>query len=370
MFNLILTYFKKIDKILLFLSIICSLYGLHLIHSATASYGSEKFVDIQLFAIILGLFCFIIASLIDLDYFASTWKFIFVVNILLQCSLFLFGVGGDTTGNNSWIRFGEIGIQPGEIGKILFIYTFSVHTALLRERMNHIKNLTKLLIHAGLTSLVVMITSSDMGMVLAYLVITAIILFIGGLSLKWFYAAGIAVLAVVPIVWNFVLKEYQKVRILIIFDPTLDPDRAYQGLQSQTAIGAGGFNGSGYLEGSLTQFGGLPAKHTDFIFSVAAEEYGFIGSIAIIALLSLLIVRIFFVCFLAPTDISSLVCAGIAGMFLFQSVQNILMCLVIAPVIGLTLPFFSYGGTSVVTMFIAIGIASGVKIRDEHIRVS
>lgn len=370
MFRAIYTYFKKTDKILLFLSIISSVYGLVLINSATASYDTNQFIIIQGSAIIIGLISFIIVSLIDVDHFGIAWRFIFFLNLALQCSLLVFGVGGDTTGNNSWLRFGGIGIQPAEIGKILFIFSFSMHVSLLRERMNHIKYLIRLLIHAGIVFGTVIFTSNDMGMAIAYAIITVVILFIGGLSMKWFYAAAIAVLALVPIVWNFVLAGYQKLRILVIFDPTLDPDKAYQGLQSQTAIGAGGFTGSGYLEGSLTQFGGLPAKHTDFIFSVAAEEFGFVGAVAIIILLSLLIIRLFFVCFIAPTDFGSLICAGIGGMFLFQSVQNILMCLAITPVIGLTLPFFSYGGTSIVTMYLAVGIVSGIRMREvpDHLK--
>lgn len=363
MLNAILKYFRKTDKILLFTSIICSLYGLVLINSATASYSSSKFLLTQAFAIFLGLVGFIIISIIDVDHFGVAWKLIYVLNIALQCSLFVFGEGGDTTGNNSWIRFGGIGIQPAEIGKILFIFTFSMHTALLRERMNHIKYLFRLLVHAGFLFCLVMITSSDMGMAIAYAIITLVILFIAGLSMKWFYAAGIAIIAFVPIVWNFVLATYQKTRILVIFDPSLDPDTAYQGLQSQTAIGSGGFWGSGYLEGSLTQFGALPAKHTDFIFSVAAEELGFVGACLIIILLSILIIRMFYVSFIANTSFGSLISAGMAGMFLFQTVQNILMCLAIAPVIGLTLPFFSYGGTSIVTMYLAVGIVSGIRMR-------
>ena len=370
MFSSIYNYFKKADKYLLFLSIACSVYGLVLINSATATYDTDKFVYVQLFAVILGLIAFVIISLIDVDHFGVAWKWIFAFNFVLQCSLLLFGIGAESTGNNGWIRFAGIGIQPAEIGKILFIFTFSMHATIYRDRINNFKHLLILLCHAGLVCGIVILTSKDMGMAIAYGVITIVILFIAGLSLKWFAAGGLVVLAAFPIVWNFILKSYQKLRILVIFDPTLDPDKAYQGLQSQLAIGAGGFSGSGYMEGSLTQFGGLPAKHTDFIFSVACEEFGFIGAFLIILLLSLLIIRVFFICFVAPSDFSSLICAGIGGMFLFQTIQNILMCLAITPVIGLTLPFFSYGGTSVLTMFVAIGIVSGIRMREtpDHLK--
>lgn len=370
MINKILNYIKSTDKYLLFLSIFASAYGLVLINSSTASYNTDKFLQVQFFCIIIGIIGFIVISIIDVDHFGVAWKYIFVLNLLLQASLLIFGIGADTTGNNGWIRFGGIGIQPAEIGKILFIFTFSMHTAMYRDRINHIKYLFILLIHGGLVTGLVILTSADMGMAIAYGVIMVVILFVGGVSLKWFGAGLICVLSCIPIVWNFVLKTYQKLRILVIFDPTLDPDKAYQGLQSQIAIGSGGFSGSGYMEGTLTQFGGLPAKHTDFIFSVAGEEFGFIGSMLIIITLGLLIARLFYVCFLAPTSFSSLICAGIGGMFLFQTIQNILMCLAITPVIGLTLPFFSYGGTSVVTMFLAVGIVAGIRMREkpEHFK--
>lgn len=358
-------YFKNIDKFLLFLTIACSAYGMILINSATATYGSESFLLVQGLAILIGLVAFIVISLIDVDHFAVAWKFLFIVNVLLQLSLFIFGTGAETTGHNSWIRFFGIGMQPGEIGKILFIFTFSMNVVVLRDRMNNIKYLFLLLLHAGSMIGLILITSGDLGMALAYIAITGIILFVGGLSYKWFLGAIISALALIPILWNFILKDYHKLRILVIFDPSLDPDTAYQGIQSQTAIGAGGLTGSGYMQGNLTQLNWLPAKHTDFIFSVGAEEFGFVGACLIVALLLMIILRIFYVCFKAPTFFSMLICAGVGGMLLFQVAQNILMCLGLTPVIGLTLPLFSYGGTSMVVMYLAIGIVAGIYMREK-----
>ncbi len=361
----IYNYFKNTDKYILFLSIACSIYGLILISSATASYGSNQYLLVQGAAIVMGIIGFIIISIIDVDHFGVAWIWLYVLNILLQLSLLFFGVGGEETGNNSWIRFGPIGIQPGEIGKILFIFTFSMHSAIFRDKINNFKYLFLLLVHAGGIIGAVYLTSGDMGMALSYIFIMVVILFIGGLSYKWFLGGAILALSTIPILWNFVLKEYQKLRILVIFDPSLDPDKAYHGLQSQTAIGSGQFSGSGYLDGTLTQFGGLPAKHTDFIFSVAGEELGFLGAILIVIMLVALIFRLFYVCFKAPTAFTMLICAGVGGMFLFQVVQNILMCLGITPVIGLTLPFFSYGGTSIVTMYASVGIVAGIYMREK-----
>ena len=365
MFNSISQYLKHTDKYLLFLSLACSAYGLILVSSATASYDSTSFVTVQSLAMLIGLIAYIIVSIIDVDHFKGSWKLFFILNILLQMSLFLFGVGGESTGNNSWIRFGPIGIQPGEIGKVIFVFTFAMHISLLRNKMNDFRHLFKLLAHAGITFLAVMVTSGDLGVALSYVIITGVMLFIAGLSYKWFAGAFISLLALIPIVWNFVLKNYHKDRILVIFDPSLNPDIAYQSIQSKIAIGSGGVAGNGYMEGTLNQFGRLPAKHTDFIFAVASEEFGFIGSMLIVVLLALLVARVFYVCFKAPTVFSALICAGIGGMLLYQIIQNILMCLGVLPVIGITLPFFSYGGTSIVTMYVSIGVVAGIRMREK-----
>lgn len=370
MLDTIYKFFKKSDKFLLLISLLCCIYGLILINSATASYQTNNFLVVQSFAIVLGVLAYFIISAIDVDHFGAFWKWLFVLNILLQLSLLVFGEGADSTGHNSWIRFGGLGIQPGEVGKILFIFTFSMHTAILRPKINRISSLIILLSHTGIITGTALLTSGDMGMALAYLVIAIVILFVGGLSFKWFLGGIVATIGTIPIIWNYVLKSYHKARILVIFDPSLNPDVAYHGAQSQMAIGSGGIYGNGYMEGSVTQFSGLPAKHTDFIFSVAGEEFGLIGCAIIIGLLSILMLRVFYSCFKAPTYFSMSICAGVGGMLLFQVVQNVLMCVGITPVIGLTLPFFSYGGTSIFVMYLALGIVSGISSREIPLHLS
>lgn len=358
-------YLSHIDLFILITSIICSIYGVILVFSATSSYNSPKFVLVQSGAIFIGLIAFVIFSLIDFENISDIWKIVFVLNLLLLSSVLLFGTSGDT-GNNSWIRFAGIGVQPGEIGKILFIFTFATHTALLKDRLNNWKSLFVLLMHMGVTAGFILLFSGDLGMGLAYIFICIVILFTAGLSYKWFLGGFVAILASIPIIWNVVLKEYQKLRILVVFDPSLDPDKAYQAMQSQLAIGSGGFYGTGFMQGNQTQFGALPAKHTDFIFSVAGEEFGFIGSALIVILLSSLIIRLFYVSYKSDSLVNSLICAGTAGMILFQTFENIFMCLGRLPVIGLTLPFFSYGGSSIVTMFCAVGIVAGISMRSKR----
>ena len=168
--------------------------------------------------------------------------------------------------------------------------------------------------------------------------------------------------AAFPIIWNF-LDQFQRNRILVVFNPSVDEAVSWQAEQSKIAIGGGQLVGRGFLQGTQTQFSRLPAKHTDCIFAVAGEEFGFIGCMLIILLLILIVLRIFYISWRASTRFSSLVCAGVGSMFLFQSIINIGMCLGVTPVIGLTLPFFSYGGSSLVTMFVSVGIIAGIRMR-------
>ena len=168
-----------------------------------------------------------------------------------------------------------------------------------------------------------------------------------------------------PILWNYVLKDYQKTRILVLFDPSIDVEQSRQATYGKIAIGSGQFTGQGWTNGTMTQMQYVPENQTDYIFSVAGEELGFLGCLLIIILLMALIIRLFYVAYRASTPFSALIAVGVGGMLLFQTFMNIFMNVGLLPVMGLTLPFFSYGGTSIVTMFAALGIAAGVRMREK-----
>ena len=211
----------------------------------------------------------------------------------------------------------------------------------------------------------VVIASGDTGMAIQYFMIALIMLFAAGLSLKWLaIGAGLGVVSI-PILWNFVLQGYQITRILVLFDPSIDLDASRQATYGKIAIGSGQMTGQGLTHGTMTQMQLVSENHTDYIFSVAGEELGFIGCMLIIGLLTLLILRLFYVSYRASTTFSSLLAVGVGGMFLFQTFMNIFMNVGLLPVMGLTLPFFSYGGTSVLTMYAALGIAAGVRMREK-----
>lgn len=356
-------YLKNTDLYLLLLAIMCSCYSLALVYSTTYSAGSLMRFKVQLGAVLLGIVCFIIVSVVDLEGMARYWGVFYVLNILLQLTL-LTPLGYSEGGNHSWLRFGGIGIQPAEIGKVIFICTFAAHLASRFDCLNHWRTLIPLGFHVLIMIGLIVYTSDDVGMTLAYFAIATIMLFAAGLSLKWFAGGLVLGVAAVPFIWR-ALKGYQITRILVLFDPSIDPSIAWQTQQSKIALGAGQLSGQGFLQGSQVQYGMLPERSTDFIFSSAGEEFGFIGCSLILALLCLLILRLFYVSYTGATTFSTLVAAGIAGMFLFQTFENIFMCLGMFPVVGLTLPLFSYGGSSVVTMYTALGLATGVRMREK-----
>lgn len=362
-------YIKHTDLYLLLVALACSLYGLVLVYSATLSYENSRYLLIQSFATGLGICAFVIMSLIDLENISRYWKWILLANIVLQCLLFT-PLGTDSGGNRSWLDFGFTTIQPAELGKVLFILTFAAHLARTRDRLNHWQTLLTLGLHAMLLVGVVVVTSSDLGMALSYVAIAVIMLFGAGLSLKWFAAGGVLAIASIPFLYQFLYGSGDQMskrlrRILVIFDPSIDAEIYYQTQQSKIAIGAGMFSGEGFLQGNQTQYSRLPVKQSDFIFAVAGEEFGFIGCVLILLLLGLLILRLLYVSFTGATGFSALLAIGIAGMFLFQTFENVFMCLGMFPIMGLTLPFFSYGGTSVITMYAALGIAAGVRMREK-----
>ncbi len=355
-------YFSTLDYILLFLALICSAFGLVLIFSATYAMdgGSVKYIVVQSLAILLGLVGFVIMSSINIEKYTPMWRLVYIINILFQLSLTVFGY--ENGGNKSWLRFGSLGIQPAELGKLLFIFTFAKHINLLRYKLNKASSLVQFGLHLILMMAAIILPSKDVGMSLPYVFIAVVMLFAAGLSLKWFAGGIILTCAAVPILWQS-LGTFQRNRILVLFNPSVSPDTYWQQQQSRIAIGSGKLLGAGFLKGNETQNNMLPAKQTDFIFGVAGEEWGLLGCLVIVALLMALIIRIYYIAFHAPGQISSLICVGIGSMLLFQTFENIFMCLGIGPVMGLTLPLFSYGGSSVVTTYLAIGIVVGISRR-------
>ncbi|MBQ9984819.1 MAG: rod shape-determining protein RodA [Oscillospiraceae bacterium] len=364
-------FFRQIDAKLLFVALFASTFGMVLITSATQSMGSGSFIKVQLVATLAGVFLYLILSWLDLDSASSWWKYVYIANLLLICSLIFFGTGAEETGNRAWIRFGSVGIQPAELGKVLFIVAFAGHISSLDDRLDSPFTVILLGIHALIPIALIYFISSDLGSALVYVIIFIVMMFCAGIKLRWFVGAGIALGAASPLIWKFFLRNDQKMRVLVVFNPELDPlGRGYHAIQSKIAIGSGQLFGRGLGQGTQTQLGYLPAKQTDFIFSVAGEELGFIGCIAIIVILAIIIARCISITMRSSSFSSYLICAGVSAMLIAQTIENIGMCTGLMPVIGLTLPLFSYGGSSVLAVYMALGLISSARMRAVPSRLS
>lgn len=365
----VVNYIKNTDLYLAILALVCSAYGMVLIYSATLNPatwqdGSTRNLVIQAAAIVIGLAAFVLMSLIDLETMSGWWKIFVLVNIGLQFLLFT-PLGEEVNGQRAWLNLGITSLQPGELGKLIFIFTLAAHISEIREHISEWRGLFVIALHTLIMMAAVIVASGDTGMAIQYFMIALIMLFAAGLSLKWLgVGVGLGIVSI-PILWNFVLQDYQITRILVLFDPSIDLDASRQATYGKIAIGSGQLTGQGLTHGTMTQMQLVSENQTDYIFSVAGEELGFIGCMAIICLLTLLIMRLFYVSYRASTTFSALLAVGVGGMFLFQTFMNIFMNIGLLPVMGLTLPFFSYGGTSVLTMYAALGIAAGVRMREK-----
>lgn len=369
-------FVHRADMFLFTMSVICALYGIIVIASATKSYenGSAQFVIVQTLALVLGILLFIAMTVIDVDIFAQHWTWLYGLSALLLLSLIPFGAVSDT-GNNGWLRFFGIGIQPTEIVKLAFIIVLAKQLAYLKDykNLNSVTSVAQIVGHFILMFGLILVTAQDLGSALVYFFIFAVMLFVAGVKIYWFIMGAAAIACMVPIFWTYFLEDYQRNRILAPYDSSIDPDNTginWQQNQSKIALASGQLTGTGLGEGTQSQSNAIPGKHTDFIFAVIGEELGLIGACLVLLLLMIIVVRCIQVGLRSGSTMSMLVCFGVAATVVFQTFENVGMCIGIAPVVGITLPFFSYGGSSLFSMFAAMGLVSGIKYRPKPARAS
>lgn len=350
--------YKRIDWLLLIPILISCAFGVLLIASATASFGTSKLIIVQCGGIILGLIAALVLLTIEHENLARFSIPIYGLCVLLLIATLIFGK--EVMGNKNWIALGPINIQPSEFVKIGFILTFAKHLTSVRDYINNIRALIPLGLHfAIIAGLVAM--EGDLGTTLVFLFIFLMMLMAAGLHWGFFLGGGALVAATAPFIFEH-LDVYQQMRILAVYDPSLDPlGYGYHTIQSKIALGSGGLLGSGLFNGIQTQYGILPEKQTDFIFSVCGEELGFVGCLFIIALELAILFRLLYVARYAADHMGCFICVGLAAMLFMQAAENIGMCLGLLPVIGLTLPFFSYGGSSVLALCMSSGLAMSVN---------
>lgn len=378
----LIDFIQQADLVLLALCSIATLYGLVLVFSATRymNTGTKRMI-IQSASLVMGIGVYIFFSMLDLEQIMRKWKWVLAFNIifilLLKTPL---GFGAKETGNNAWLRFPFLpfNISPAEVVKISFTLLLARQMEWLREEKNDMKSFRSAFFVAGhtlgLCGLYIFV-SKDMGNALVFVFIFLCMAFVAGFALRWFlllFAGGAAGMFVA---WELdLIPNYMRERFIVLFDHSYQPlGIGWQQTRSMLAIGSGGLFGKGYLNGTLTQgtaAESLPERQTDLIFAVAGEELGLVGCGLIMLLLFLIILRVLIVARQARTPFHRYVCIGMAAILIFQTVINIGMCLFVMPTIGVTLPFFSYGGSSVMTLYMAMGVVSGIKKRSVDMRLT
>lgn len=372
LFRDIKKHLATLDWYLIILVLIALGLGFLAIKSATNFYltsplpkNQMRNLTVQAAATFIGLNCIWVLSKSDYMHILKHWKYLLAFSILFLIAVLIFGEGSESGGTQrNWLKFMGVGIQPSEVCKIFLILIMAHFLDRYKENINNPKVILIIcipfVIFFGLV-----VASGDLGNSLMYFCIFASMCFAAGISLWYFLGGAFIIAALSPLLWNL-MRPDQQMRILVGFNPMLDPSgKGYHALRSMHAIGSGGLFGKGYQQGPITQRiqPHIPEQWTDFIFSAIGEEFGFVGAIFVLSILTLIIVRIFIIAKNARNTVGSLICVGVMSMFIAQIVENIGMCLGMLPVIGITLPFISYGGSSVLSSLLGIGMVLSVNSR-------
>ena len=356
---------RKGDWILLLLCIITTAYGCLIIASATNYLDSYRYIVMQIVGAVIGIILFALVSSVDVEFMMEQRLWLVLFNVLILFMLIPFGetIGG----NRSWINFPFLpfNIQVAEICKITYILIMASVMTAHKERISSPKSVFTMVFHLGLLFVMNVVLSKDLGVSLIFVFIFIVMAFTGGVSYFWFIAAIAGIAVGFPILWPM-LSDYQRLRIEVLFNPALDAAGTgvrWQGTLSLRSLTGGGMTGQGLFNGHRTQNGVLTGQHTDFIFSAVGEELGYVGCISILLLLGLIIARCIWVGMRSQDYTRRLICFGAAAALAFQTIINVGMCTGVGPVIGLTLPFISYGATSIVSLYAMLGLVSGVYAR-------
>ncbi|MEM7128564.1 MAG: FtsW/RodA/SpoVE family cell cycle protein [Chloroflexota bacterium] len=356
---------RHFDWWMLILVLLLSVLGIVMIYSAT--FRTEELADYwirQTRFVLVGIPLLFAVALIDYRQLEIVAPVLFLFYVASLVAVYLFGES-QGTGAFRWVRVGGTLVQPTEIGKFLLIISLAWYLSRFRDQMESIFYLIgALLLLFGPLALVYL--QPDLGMSITMTFIGGVLIFVSGIQYWQVLVFGGAGLISIPF-FIPTLSPYMVERIQIFLNPNANPDASFNVDQALIAVGSGGWLGLGWTQGSQNQLAFLRVRHTDFIFSVIAEEIGFVGTAIILLVFLLLIFRLFRVADLAQDHFGRLLVTGVASLLLFQLAVNIGMNIRIVPVTGLTLPFISYGGSSMLSMLLAIGLAESVIMRHRKI---
>jgi rod shape determining protein RodA len=369
---------RNIDVPLIIAAILIIAFGLTAISSATHVTDSKldssfSFVERQItFAIIgLGLVYFVLNF--HYEELAKYSKYLYVINILLLGAVLV--MGQVTNGANSWIPIGPFKLQPSEFSKVITIICFADYLTKRQGKLNSIKEIILAFMYVGVPMAIIM-KQPDLGTTLVFIAISFGMLFIAGGNWKFLLTLVLSGLIAIFTMYylydqhkmSFILEDYQWARLTSFVDPSKDPkDTGYHLIQSEVAIGSGGLYGKGLYQGTQNQLNFLPEQHTDFIFSVVGEELGFAGVSTALLLLFFLVYRSIKIASQAKDMFGTLIAVGIVSMLVFHILENAGMTVGLMPITGIPLPFFSYGGSSLWTNMIALGLLLNIGMRRQKL---
>ena len=363
-------FFIKTDKTLWLLTIIATVYSVILIQSMQRGY-SYNYLTSQILVIIIGYIIAMFMTIIDYQHIADKWILFIILSLILLIMVFFIGINVTGTDDTAWIVLpGGLSFQPSEFVKVFFIISLSKHMQILqeRDRIHSLLGVLSMLLHTAVP-VVLIHAQGDDGTVLVFLFIFVIMAFVGGVQLRYFLIMILLVATAVPIAWNFILNEEQKNRFLAIFD--LDGNAltnyGWQQYQGKVSIASGRLSGTGLGNGTRVSSGIVPEQENDFIFTVAGEELGFIGCLLLLAIILMIAVKIIINAFSARDYLGKMLCVGVFAMISVQTIINIGMVLGLLPVIGITLPLFSSGGTSALAVLMGIGLVHSVHYHREEV---
>lgn len=359
---------KNIDKILLAIPVFFSVISVIMIGSTAYNghFTITSDIKIQIIAYILGAIVLCFMLLFDYKIFQNFERILYIGSILFLLCVYIPGLGSSQMGARGWLDLGPINVQPAELVKISFVVMFANFLCRHKDKLYTFKNLCLCGAYAA-PFLFLILIQPDLGNVLVFGVIAAVMIFAAGFEGKLYGKAIAGVAACMPIAY-FLMKEHQRIRIDAFLHPNdLSLPGNYQVWQSKIAIGSGGFLGKGLFKGTQKELKFLPVQKSDFIFSVIVEELGMLGGAVIIGVYTLFLYRILKIVDNAKDLYGALLATGLFAMFAFQIFENIGMTMGLMPVTGITLPFISYGGSSIVTNMIALSLILNVGMRSKLI---
>lgn len=370
-FKIDLREFKEIDKPILFSLIALMVFGIINIYLASASEYGTLFLERQSIWFVLSLVVLYFVLAVDYSILKVYTPILYWVSIVLLIATMF--IGTEINGATGWIRLGPLSFQPSELAKMSTIMMLGLTLEEMKGSINELKNLAKMAFYAIVPAILIVI-QPDMGMTMVLFFIVVGIFFIGGLDIKIIGGGFLALFIAIVIVWNSgIIKPYQKNRLTSFLNPEADTsETGYQLMHSLISIGNGGIFG---LQGSTTKENPVgyaaqyvPEVQTDFIFASIGEHWGLAGALFLLFLYGVLIQRMITIARTAKDTFGSVICVGLVAYMLFALLQNIGMTIGLMPITGITLPLISYGGTSLLTTVISIGLVINIGMRRQRIR--